>query len=102
MQPTHKPRVKICCISSRQEARLAISYGASAIGLVSAMPSGPGVIEEALIAEIAETIPPPVASFLLTSKQDPEVIIEQQRRCRTNTIQICDSLHVDGYRKLKE
>ena len=40
------------------------------------MPSGPGVIEEALIAEIAETIPPAVASFLLTSQQAPEVIIE--------------------------
>ena len=76
MQPTYKPRIKICCISSKQEAQLAVSYGASALGLVSAMPSGPGVIEEALIAEIAETIPPAVASFLLTSQQAPEVIIE--------------------------
>src|SRR5436305_1634211 len=102
MQPTRKPRIKICCISSKQEAQLAISYGASALGLVSAMPSGPGVIEEALIAEIAETIPPAVASFLLTSQQDPEVIIEQQRRCRTNTLQICDSLYVNGYKKLRK
>ena len=46
------PRVKICCISSLAEAELAIRYGASAIGLVSAMPSGPGVIDEDLIAEI--------------------------------------------------
>ena len=102
MQPTRKPRVKICCISNTREAQLAVSYGASALGLVSAMPSGPGVIEEALIAEIAKTIPPAVTSFLLTSQQDPEVIIEQQRRCRTNTLQICDSLHVDDYKKLRE
>ena len=39
-----KPFIKICCIASREEARLAISAGASAIGLVSAMPSGPGPI----------------------------------------------------------
>ena len=59
-------------MSSIQEAQLAIPYGASALGLVSAMPSGPGIIEEELIAEIAETIPPAVSSFLLTSQQDPE------------------------------
>ena len=44
-------RLKICCISSVAEADDAIEAGADAIGLVSAMPSGPGVIDEALIAE---------------------------------------------------
>ena len=61
------PRIKICCISSREEAALAISCGASALGLVAAMPSGPGVIGEDLIADIAATVPPPIATFLLTS-----------------------------------
>src|SRR6266702_3919370 len=101
MHPTHHPRIKICCISSTQEAQLAIHYGASALGLVSEMPSGSGVIAEDLIAEIAATIPPAVASFLLTSKQDADAIIAQQRRCGTNTIQICDRLHIDGYKKLR-
>ena len=50
------PYVKICCIASREEARLAISAGASAIGLVSAMPSGPGPIADSLIAEIAAMV----------------------------------------------
>ena len=66
MKPTAKPRVKICCIASVEEAWLAIEAGASAIGLVSEMPSGPGPIPESLIAEIAATIPPGVSSFLLT------------------------------------
>ncbi len=101
MLPTQKPRMKICCISSKQEAQLAIQYGASALGLVSAMPSGPGVISETMIAEIADTIPPAVATFLLTSQQDAEAIIVQQRHCHTNTIQICDSFHVNGYKKLR-
>lgn len=96
-----KPRVKICCISSAQEARLAIRYGASAVGLVSQMPSGPGVIPDALIAEITGTVPPGVASFLLTSKQDSRSIIEQQRATRVNTIQLCDRLLDDGYEELK-
>jgi phosphoribosylanthranilate isomerase len=102
MEAITRPRIKICCISSIQEARLAIRYGASALGLVSAMPSGPGVITEDEIARIAETIPPAVASFLLTSQQDVDNIIAQQQRCRVNTIQLVDSLPEEGYPRLRE
>lgn len=97
-----RPRVKICCISSRDEARLAIHHGASALGLVSEMPSGPGVIDEELLAEIASDIPPPIATFLLTSKTDADEIIAQQKRLRTNTIQICDRIEFDVYDKLHD
>ncbi len=98
---TMRPRVKICCISSLAEAGLAIRYGASALGLVSAMPSGPGVIDEDLIAEIAARTPPPIATFLLTSKQEAEAIIEQHRRVRTNTLQIVDRLERGTYADLR-
>jgi phosphoribosylanthranilate isomerase len=102
MKPIFRPRVKICCISSVEEAQTAISYGASAIGLVSAMPSGPGVISEDLIAQIAAVVPPTISSFLLTSKQDVLSIIAQQRRCGANTIQICDRLESGTYNELRE
>ncbi len=97
-----RPRVKICCISSVEEMRLAIKYGASAVGLVSAMPSGPGVISEEAITRIAAEVPPGVASFLLTSVQDAAGIIEQLWRCRTNTIQIVDRLEVGTYQEIRE
>ena len=93
--------MKICCIQSLEEAELAIRYGASAIGLVSAMPSGPGPIPEDLIARIASHIPPGVDSFLLTSKQDPIAVIEQHRRMRTSAIQLVDSFPLAGYSKLR-
>jgi len=96
------PRVKICCIANISEAWMAINHGASAIGLVSAMPSGPGPIPEELIAEIAATIPPGVATFLLTCRQDVEAIIDQQRRLRVNTIQICDRLKTGSYEQLRQ
>jgi len=102
MKPTTKPRVKICCIASIEEAWMAIDAGASAIGLVSAMPSGPGPIPESLIAEIAATVPPGVSSFLLTCKQDAASIIDQQRRLRVNTIQICDRLPQGSHKELRE
>jgi len=81
---------------------MAIEAGASAVGLVSAMPSGPGPIPEALIVEIAATIPPGVSSFLLTCKQDAASIIDQQRRLGVNTIQICDRLTEGTYKDLRE
>lgn len=81
---------------------MAIDAGASAVGLVSAMPSGPGPIPEALIAEIAATIPPGVSSFLLTCLQDAASIIDQQRRLGVNTIQICDRLTQGSYQDLRE
>ncbi len=96
-----KPRVKICCIGSVAEAQIAIRHGAAALGLVSAMPSGPGVITEETIAEIAATVPPGVATFLLTSKRDVDSISAQQHRCRVNTIQLCDSVEPDCYAKLR-
>ncbi len=85
-------RVKVCCVGSIEEARLAVRLGASALGLVAEMPSGPGVIPEAVIAEIAATVPPAIATFLLTSLTESTAIIAQQKRCRVNTVQICDRL----------
>ena len=97
-----KTRVKICCISSHEEAEHAVRYGASALGLVSHMPSGPGVIDEDLIADIAARVPPGIATFLLTSCQNADGIIEQQQRLGTNTIQICDHLQEGSYLQLKK
>jgi len=102
MNSARLPRIKICCIGSAHEAALAIDCGASALGLVSHMPSGPGVIDDKSIAEIAANVPPPIGTFLLTSRQSVSDIIEQQRSCRTNTIQICDRLTHGTRRDLKD
>jgi phosphoribosylanthranilate isomerase len=96
-----EPRVKVCCIASVDEARLAIAQGAAAIGLVSEMPSGPGVIPEALIAEIAAATSPGIGTFLLTCRQDADEIIAQQRRTLVNTVQICDDLAEGALQELR-
>jgi phosphoribosylanthranilate isomerase len=102
MKSSTEPRIKICCIASIEEAWMAIDAGANAIGLVSAMPSGPGPIAEDLIAEIAAIVPPGVSSFLLTCLQDSPSIIDQQRRLRVNTIQICDRLTSGSYQEIHD
>jgi len=96
------PRVKICCIASEAEAALAVSCGASAIGLVSRMPSGPGPIPDSLIRDIAGTVPPGVATFLLTCETTAKPIIAQQRYCRTNTLQLVDAVADGVYDALRD
>ena len=76
---------------------MAVAYGASALGLVSEMPSGPGIISEREIHEIAESVPPGIGTFLLTSLVDADEIVEQHHRCKTNTIQLTDRLEGGSY-----
>ncbi|MEM9628939.1 MAG: phosphoribosylanthranilate isomerase [Pseudomonadota bacterium] len=92
-----RTRIKICCISSAEEAALAIDCGADALGLVGRMPSGPGVIDDALISEIVDSVPPPVATFLLTSETAADAIVHHARRCRADTVQIVDEVAPDVY-----
>lgn len=95
-------RVKICCMQSPREAAVAIAAGADAVGLVSRMPSGPGPISESAIAEIASTVPPGVGTFLLTCEQTAVAIIDQHRRCRTNTIQLVDEVDPGTHARLRD
>lgn len=95
-------KIKICCISSHEEAKLAIRHGADALGLVGKMPSGLGPIADELIASIAKTIHPPIASFLLTSEQTAKDIIAHVNRVHTNTVQIVDELAEGSYDEIRE
>lgn len=94
-------RVKICCISSLAEAALAVRHGASALGLVGHMPSGPGVIGDDLIAEIAAAAPPAVATFLLTSETEPDAIVDHVRKCGASTVQLVDAVNPAAYGALR-
>lgn len=86
------PRLKVCCIASLEEAALAVAHGASAIGLVSAMPSGPGVVADDVIREVAVWARGRARSFLLTSRTDPDAIAEQVRELQPDTVQLVDAL----------
>jgi phosphoribosylanthranilate isomerase len=97
-----RTRIKICCIQSEAEARLAIAHGADALGLVGTMPSGPGPIADELIASIAARVPPPIATFLLTSETEAAAIVAHARRCRANTLQLVDRVAEEVYPQLRE
>lgn len=97
-----RTRLKVCCIASPEEARLAIDAGADALGLVARMPTGPGPIDDDLIATIADSVPAPVATFLLTSEIDPDTVVDHVRRTRVNTVQLVDdATEPDVYQALR-
>jgi phosphoribosylanthranilate isomerase len=96
-----RPYLKVCCIASVDEAALAIEHGASALGLVSSMPSGPGVIDDDLIAEIADWVPPPIATFLLTSSTRANDIVEHLLVTGANTVQLVDAVDNSVYREIR-
>lgn len=96
--------VKVCCIQSIEEARLAIASGANAIGLVAAMPSGPGPIDDATIREIAAWArhdAPEVETFLLTARTEAEAIVEHARLTRPTTLQLVDAVSLETYAALR-
>lgn len=102
MPPRDPIHIKICCIRSVEEARLALSLGAYALGLVSEMPSGPGVSTEAEITHIISQLPAETRTFLLTCRQEVLEIVEQQHRTGANTLQLVDALPSGSHALLRE
>ena len=94
-------RIKICCIQSVAEAQLAVGAGASLLGLVAAMPSGPGPISDDRVAEVARWVPPGVSSVLLSSEISAEGLVAHVARCRSQVLQIVDAPDRDAYAALR-
>lgn len=82
---------------------MAIDAGASALGLVGPMPSGPGIISNEMIAKIAKTVAgQAVETFLLTSETTVDGIYNQYQKVKTTTIQLVDEIEKNGHARLKE
>ena len=96
-----RTRLKVCCMMAMAEAREAVAQGADAVGLVGAMPSGPGPIDDALAAEIARAVPPPVATFLLTSFHSGEEIAGHVRKVGATAVQIVRHIELREYGALR-
>ncbi len=79
---------------------MAVRAGADAIGLVGQMPSGPGVIDDQLIREIAAHVPPAIGTFLLTERTTADEIADHVDFCGTNTVQVVNHIDPDEWPKL--
>lgn len=92
-------------MQSADEADAAIAAGARAIGLVSAMPNGPGPIDDAAIAEIAAHVRAAhgdrIWTTLLTSRIDEAAIADHVAMTGVNTVQIVDAPSPATYAHLR-
>jgi phosphoribosylanthranilate isomerase len=95
-------RTKICCIMDRAELDQAVSHGAAAVGFVSNMPSGPGVISEKQIAALVKATPYPVWSELLTSLTKLPDLLAQYKRLKPAALQLCQPLAPEVLTGLRE
>lgn len=95
-------RVKVCCIQSIEEARLALTGGADALGLVGRMPSGPGPIPDDLIRTIADALPRDATSVLLTSEAQTDAVVRHVQRCGTRAVQLVDRVEAGTAAALRE
>ena len=80
--------IKICCVQSDAEVEMAAAVGATHVGLVADMPSGPGPIPDDRIVEIAREVPARVTAVLLTARADADSITEHVRSTGVNAVQI--------------
>ncbi len=80
---------------------MAIRAGADALGLVGPMPSGPGVVADDLAAAIVRSVPPPIATFMLTSETTADGIVAHQQRVGANTIQLVDAVPAGTYAQIR-
>ncbi|MBJ3775214.1 phosphoribosylanthranilate isomerase [Acuticoccus mangrovi] len=83
-----RTRLKVCCIRSEAEAAMAVAAGADAVGLVGEMPTGPGVIPDTDVREIAATVPAPISPWLLTAEDEADTILDHAERCAVTTVQL--------------
>ncbi len=94
--------IKVCCIRSAEEARCAAAAGATYVGLVGEMPSGPGPIGDDAIRDIVAEAPAHVTTVLLTSRTEPEGIADHVVSTGVAAVQIVSRVDAGVRRRLRE
>ena len=95
-------KVKICCMGSLAEAHVALTLGADALGFVSDMPSGPGIMGDDKIAETIRDLPGDTNTFLLTSRTAPDEVAAHIHQCNPSTVQLVDAVPEETYATLRK
>ncbi|MEM7506915.1 MAG: phosphoribosylanthranilate isomerase [Pseudomonadota bacterium] len=95
-------KVKICCISSAEEASLARAAGADYLGLVGPMPSGPGTLELDEISAITARMSAEecACAVHLSAAEGAVELAAASRVTGARTLQIVRHVSVEVHREL--
>jgi phosphoribosylanthranilate isomerase len=101
MQIVPPVKVKVCCITSPEEAQIAVSYGVAAIGMVDETPTGEGRIPVETMAEIVRSVPDSIGTFVLTSATSADQLADLYKASGVKTLQLWDPLESADYAILR-
>ena len=97
---------KVCCIQSPEEADMAIAAGALAVGLVGAMPNGPGPIDDERIRDVCDHVRArygdKIWTTLLTSRTCGDAMADHVAETGCNVLQIVDAPQENAYATLRK
>lgn len=94
-------RVKICCLASPAEARMAAEAGADLLGLVGPMPSGAGVVSPQTCRNVSRATPAWATPVLLTSSDTAEDILADIAFAEVRAVQLVRHVEPSVHRALK-
>ena len=96
-------RVKICGTKNLNEARMAVSLGADAVGFLLGLNDfSEDEVDGATARHIIARLPPFVSSVLVTHKTDSEWIVEACKQIGCTVIQLHGDFAIDEIPALKE
>ncbi len=82
------PIIKVCGLTSLEDARHALAAGASALGFV-AVPKSPRAIEPAAVARIVAELPADAFTVLVLVEPDADRVVAAARAAGTTAVQLC-------------
>ncbi len=95
-------KIEDCYRTSALDVRIVSEKIVNALGFVSSMTSGPGVMTDAEIARLIEGVNGDVMTFLFKSRTIGDDIVRQLNMAGANTAQLVDRVSSHVYREIKD
>jgi len=97
------PRIKICGMKDRISVRMAVRYGADAVGFITEVPvNTPRKIGRETARDLVASTPPFVTSVMVCMPDDLEQAMELIEYVRPDAVQIHSSMAVEELNQIKE
>lgn len=96
----HRPRIKICCMASVEEAALCAELGVDLVGLVGPMPSGAGIVSPQKCRQISDHAAAWLTPVLLTSSETAQDIRTDAEDANVRAVQLVRHVDPSVHREL--
>ena len=95
-------KIKICCIQSPDEVKMAIEAGITAVGFMTQIPNSSGTIKDEKTRALCEEFYGNIQTWLLTSQTDEKELRKQLQTFKISHLQIVDYVDIGICIRLKK